>query len=364
MRMPKNKKDLTPDGLAKTQKAKEYAKAYREKNKEKIKAQIAEWRANNPDYSKEYAEKNKEKLKEQREAYIKRPEVKERICAASRERYHADREGQIKRVTEYQQRNKDKKSEWNRKWREANPDKIEANRIRWVENNPGYGRRYYEINKEKMAAKRPRKPPKIQLSEEEKLALKRKKDRDRHRAKVEKDPEGYRQKNKEKCKAYREKNMDKVRAKNREWYWSNRERILAEAKTKGWHKGDPRGALERQRKYRKTIKGRAIRNASGSRRRARLLAATTEDHDAGIERRLYTQCAKLSEIYGGKFQVDHRIPLAIGGRHHHSNLRVLPDRLNNLKRARLDEEVEEILNSPWVDVDCYTDYIEFCAKHL
>ncbi|MGH2487451.1 MAG: hypothetical protein ACRDHE_15710, partial [Ktedonobacterales bacterium] len=59
--------------------------------------------------------------------------------------------------------------------------------------------------------------------------------------------------------------------------------------------------------------------------------------------------ARLAEAFmGSPFHVDHILPLARGGKHHHDNLRVLPARLNLVKNDRLDSEVTDPEFHQWI----------------
>ena len=45
------------------------------------------------------------------------------------------------------------------------------------------------------------------------------------------------------------------------------------------------------------------------------------------------ECERLKIVTGIEYSIDHIIPLSIGGKHHHSNLQIMPKWLNILKRA-------------------------------
>ena len=75
-------------------------------------------------------------------------------------------------------------------------------------------------------------------------------------------------------------------------------------------------------------------NAKTARRRAAKIAATTENADHKIIATFYATAKRLSDVTGIPFEVDHIIPLIAnggGGKHCHTNLRVLP-RTINIKR--------------------------------
>ena len=72
-------------------------------------------------------------------------------------------------------------------------------------------------------------------------------------------------------------------------------------------------------------------NARNARYRATKIAATTETADQGIIQTFYSTAQRLTRVIGIQFDVDHIQPLIAnggGGKHHHANLRVLPQSIN------------------------------------
>ena len=72
-------------------------------------------------------------------------------------------------------------------------------------------------------------------------------------------------------------------------------------------------------------------NALNARYRAAKIAATTESADHGIIATFYATAKRLSDSTGIPFEVDHIVPLIAnggGGKHCHTNLRVLPKTIN------------------------------------
>ena len=65
-------------------------------------------------------------------------------------------------------------------------------------------------------------------------------------------------------------------------------------------------------------------------------------HNKAIEMVLHESAIRLSRCLVGRFDVDHILPLSRGGRHHHTNLRVIPKHLNSVKREKTDRECVEI----------------------
>ena len=75
-------------------------------------------------------------------------------------------------------------------------------------------------------------------------------------------------------------------------------------------------------------------NARNARRRAARREATAENADHGIIATFYATAKRLSRVTGIPFEVDHIVPLTAnggGGKHCHTNLRILPKTIN-LKR--------------------------------
>jgi len=93
-----------------------YQKAYYEANKERCKKQVREWNKRNPDYHTNWQKANPDKLKRHREAA--RPRAQEYM----REQYWKDPEAARLKVRQYKAANKEtvkaKKKEWNSSNRE------------------------------------------------------------------------------------------------------------------------------------------------------------------------------------------------------------------------------------------------------
>lgn len=74
---------------------------------------------------------------------------------------------------------------------------------------------------------------------------------------------------------------------------------------------------------------------------AKKIGAVPHDFDSGIVRGLAQTIRRVSECTGIRFSLDHVIPLARGGEHHHRNLQVIPLRINQMKSFRTQEEFEQ-----------------------
>jgi len=80
----------------------------------------------------------------------------------------------------------------------------------------------------------------------------------------------------------------------------------------------------------------SICNAVMARRRARKLNQTPDDADFKKIDKTYYLCSRLNSGAGWiAYHVDHIIPLAKGGLHHHGNLRIIPAITNAKKGAKI-----------------------------
>ena len=73
-----------------------------------------------------------------------------------------------------------------------------------------------------------------------------------------------------------------------------------------------------------------------AKRRARILNQMPEDHNDQIELVLRSSAKRISMELGIPFHIDHIIPLASGGLHHHTNLQILPASINMRKGAKVN----------------------------
>lgn len=85
--------------------------------------------------------------------------------------------------------------------------------------------------------------------------------------------------------------------------------------------------------------------ADAARRQARIKSQIHPDLHRGVERWHYEQAKRLTKKTGKLHQVDHIIPIAAGGWHHHLNMQVLPCNVNHAKSD----------NPTWTS----SDYLDF-----
>lgn len=55
------------------------------------------------------------------------------------------------------------------------------------------------------------------------------------------------------------------------------------------------------------------------------------DHDFNVESKMHGECISRTETTGIRHNIDHIIPIALGGFHHHLNLQILPHKINASK---------------------------------
>ena len=116
-------------------------------------------------------------------------------------------------------------------------------------------------------------------------------------------------------------------------YWNSENGRAYHEKYKREHKDLYREAVK---KYRK--KNQASNRKRASTARARRALATSPTHNELIELTLFNLARRLEACTRMKFHLDHIVPIARNGNHHHTNIRVLPASLNFRKSNLLDEE--------------------------
>ena len=160
----------------------------------------------------------------------------------------------------------------------------------------------------------------------------------------------YRERHKEKLKAKRDAIKDKVNAKMREKYNSDsayrleknrkdRERAAKKSTRRNKLTGISTANMKEYRKaYR--IKTREKRNADKAKRRAQMVANTPEltKEDQGLILDYYAEAAHRTSATTIKWEVDHIVPISLGGAHAPWNLQVVPKLWNAAKLNRHEEK--------------------------
>jgi hypothetical protein len=160
---------------------------------------------------------------------------------------------------------------------------------------------------------------------------------EKQRAKDKKHHINWRKENKdvvsERNKAWRDANPEEGKKRLREWRMANKERDLKT--TKKWRAANPDKVKQMYENRKKDIqKFRFDGRVKRAKRRALLLDRLHPDHDPKIEKALIKQCQSLFNRFGIKFEIDHIVPLTIGGWHYHLNLHVIPMSLNRKKHNK------------------------------
>lgn len=147
---------------------------------------------------------------------------------------------------------------------------------------------------------------------------------------------------KKRLRNFRANNPEKCRDYARNWRKKNRnlciKRSLASRAKKIEEYREKEKKKMREYRMNNPIKSRAIANLSASKRRAAMRAVKSSAHDKYIEFQLRLIASRLSACLDLSFHIDHIVPISKGGIHHHSNLRILPARLNQIKYNRADKE--------------------------
>jgi 5-methylcytosine-specific restriction endonuclease McrA len=126
------------------------------------------------------------------------------------------------------------------------------------------------------------------------------------------------EKNKLKMAEYRAKNKDKARLASAAWYESNRDR--AKALADAWRAANP----EAHRIYKQNRKAKKVANGG-------VLSS-------GLSKKLFVlqkgRCACCAKPLGDKYDLDHIMPLALGGANSDDNIQLLRRECNRRKSAK------------------------------
>lgn len=118
-------------------------------------------------------------------------------------------------------------------------------------------------------------------------------------------------------------------ARSQAWYAKNKNRVMVNAAA--WRARN-RSHLSMYRQL----------------KRARFLGAIHPEHNMDIEKILNKERIRLTIETGIEHHLDHIIPIALGGFHHHLNLQILPYFINIKKNKKLEWDSESFLT--WKDV--------------
>ena len=147
-----------------------------------------------------------------------------------------------------------------------------------------------------------------------------------------------------KNKDYRQANSDKIKADKKAYYKANFDKIKADKKA--YNKANSEKFKAYQKAYKQANPEKF--NASASKRRALKLTQTHLDCDNKQVERFYRVCSLLSKHTGTKYHVDHILPISKGGPHHHDNLQIITQTLNNQKSNNTNFEHQDLKH--WTDL--------------
>jgi hypothetical protein len=169
-----------------------------------------------------------------------------------------------------------------------------------------------------------------------------------NKEKIREDRRLFRELNKEKIREekrlYRELNKEKIRIKKENDYKNNRDKVLNRVNA---YRKNNAGIIREKRALHRRL-NRDLYNQRHRKREAIKKNRFHPDSDVVKEKALYQECIRISKETGVKHQVDHIIPIAVGGWHHHDNLQILPALLNFSKCSNPFWEMEGFKS--WKDV--------------
>lgn len=146
----------------------------------------------------------------------------------------------------------------------------------------------------------------------------------------------YKRNNKEKIKKesreYKLKNKDNIKEYSKKRYLKKKEHITNI--NKKWYSENKEKVRENRRKYARNNRDKF--HIKETIRRSRKIENTHELFDPKIHNVYYHMRLRLEKCLGIKYHIDHILPLAKGGYHHHLNLQVIPSDLNSRKNNNLD----------------------------
>jgi hypothetical protein len=144
-------------------------------------------------------------------------------------------------------------------------------------------------------------------------------------------------------KKYQTENADKVRENHRRWREENAEHYSQYHRD--WRANNPELSRELTQRYAKTDKGVLSRRASKTNRNAKMRASGGRVTSHDVEQARISQTDKKGRVrcwWCGraitKWHIDHRIPIAKGGKHEPGNLCLACPKCNMSKQDKLPSE--------------------------
>lgn len=233
-------------------------------------------------------------------------------------------------MKEYAAKNREKIAVYQRRWRQENREKREA-----------YAKTYYEANREAQSAKAKQYYAENKAAIIERVARNyranprptidratewNRKNPDKKRASNAKWGKINLDKKRASCKRFREKYPEYHKQRLKAWNEANRDKVIA------YRKANAERTAERQRKWHQEHPERA--RLTQSRRRSRMTGAggTYTENDIAV---MYDQqaglCAGCSKDLNQKYEIDHIVPVLLGGSSWPDNLQLLCRTCNRSK---------------------------------
>lgn len=146
----------------------------------------------------------------------------------------------------------------------------------------------------------------------------------------------WRAANKELVASYRDANRDRIRRQNRESYSRNKEKRRALRMRCYWANPSANAAYMKKWVEANRDKSREIGRRSAQSRRARLRGAFVEPVDpATVFARDSGICGICGHAVGtDRWEIDHKVPLALGGHHSYANVQLAHMACNRSKGAK------------------------------
>jgi hypothetical protein len=124
------------------------------------------------------------------------------------------------------------------------------------------------------------------------------------------------------------------RVKCREWYATNRGHAIAY--TRAWYAANRQHAVAYTRAWEVAHPDRYAALLGLHNARKRFPGCVPDDFDIAATERFYTEARRRTQETGIRHEVDHRVPLCLGGEHVARNLQVLT-RKENCKKAKAEQ---------------------------
>ena len=164
------------------------------------------------------------------------------------------------------------------------------------------------------------------------------------------------------CRSICPEMVEHVAKRSKAWRFTNKNRIKKNliktrprrlSMMKKWRKKSKGGEFCQQayqQDYRSQPEKKAIRAALQMKRESLKKGATLPDSDFEKIKELYVLRSVMSQESGIVYQVDHIVPLSIGGAHHQDNLQIITKEENSLKSDIWNpEKYPNQLTAKWAD---------------